>query len=104
MMRDDIHDALSRDDSDHASELLMILRHSWRPIQRLKIKRFRSPVGARRRMEGRRLSMNLSARATFANHNRQRREQKMKATAGTRNGKKRNHSRTARAKGQHAPT
>ena len=26
------------------------------------------------------------------------------ATAGTRNGKKRNHSRTARAKGQHAPT
>jgi hypothetical protein len=27
MMRDDIHDALSRGDSDHASELLMILRH-----------------------------------------------------------------------------
>jgi len=27
MMRDDIHDALSRGDSDHASELLMVLRH-----------------------------------------------------------------------------
>jgi hypothetical protein len=49
-------------------------------------------------------SLNLSARATFANHNKQRREHKMKATAGTRYGKKRNRSRTARAKGQHAPT
>jgi hypothetical protein len=27
MMRDDIHDALSRGDKDHASELLMVLRH-----------------------------------------------------------------------------
>src|SRR5438128_1126590 len=27
MMRDDIHDALTREDSDHASELLMVLRH-----------------------------------------------------------------------------
>ena len=27
MMRDDIHDALSRGDTDHASELLMLLRH-----------------------------------------------------------------------------
>ena len=27
MMRDDIHEALSRDDRDHASELLMVLRH-----------------------------------------------------------------------------
>jgi hypothetical protein len=27
MMRDDIHDALSRGDKEHASELLMVLRH-----------------------------------------------------------------------------
>jgi hypothetical protein len=27
MIRDDIHDALSRGDKDHASELLMVLRH-----------------------------------------------------------------------------
>jgi hypothetical protein len=27
MMRDDIHDALSRGDREHASELLMVLRH-----------------------------------------------------------------------------
>jgi hypothetical protein len=27
MIRDDIHEALSRDDKDHASELLMVLRH-----------------------------------------------------------------------------
>jgi hypothetical protein len=27
MMRDDIHAALSRSDKDHASELLMVLRH-----------------------------------------------------------------------------
>ena len=27
MMRDDIHDALSRGDKDRASELLMVLRH-----------------------------------------------------------------------------
>jgi hypothetical protein len=27
MMRDDNHDALSRGDKDHASELLMVLRH-----------------------------------------------------------------------------
>ena len=27
MMRDDIHDALGRGDKDHASELLMVLRH-----------------------------------------------------------------------------
>ena len=27
MMRDDIHDALSRGDRDHASQLLMVLRH-----------------------------------------------------------------------------
>jgi hypothetical protein len=27
MMRDDIHAALSRGDKDHASELLMVLRH-----------------------------------------------------------------------------
>jgi hypothetical protein len=42
--------------------------------------------------------LNLSARATFANDNKQRREHKMKAAAGKRNGHKRNHSRTARAK------
>jgi hypothetical protein len=27
MIRDDIHDALNRGDKDHASELLMVLRH-----------------------------------------------------------------------------
>ncbi len=27
MIRDDIHDALSRGDKEHASELLMVLRH-----------------------------------------------------------------------------
>ena len=27
MIRDDIHDALSRGDKDHAGELLMVLRH-----------------------------------------------------------------------------
>ena len=27
MIRDDIHEALSRGDKDHASELLMVLRH-----------------------------------------------------------------------------
>ena len=27
MIRDDIHDALGRDDKDHASKLLMVLRH-----------------------------------------------------------------------------
>ena len=27
MMRDDIHAALNRDDKDHASQLLMVLRH-----------------------------------------------------------------------------
>lgn len=27
MLRDDIHEALSRDDAEHASELLMVLRH-----------------------------------------------------------------------------
>ena len=27
MIRDDIHEALSRGDRDHASELLMVLRH-----------------------------------------------------------------------------
>jgi hypothetical protein len=27
MMRDDIHAALARDDKEHASELLMVLRH-----------------------------------------------------------------------------
>jgi hypothetical protein len=27
MIRDDIHEALKRDDKDHASELLMVLRH-----------------------------------------------------------------------------
>jgi hypothetical protein len=27
MVRDDIHDALSRGDKEHASELLMVLRH-----------------------------------------------------------------------------
>lgn len=27
MMRDDIHDALNRADKEHASELLMVLRH-----------------------------------------------------------------------------
>jgi hypothetical protein len=27
MMRDDIHEALNRGDRDHASELLMVLRH-----------------------------------------------------------------------------
>jgi hypothetical protein len=27
MMRDDIHEALNRGDKDHASELLMVLRH-----------------------------------------------------------------------------
>jgi hypothetical protein len=27
MMRDDIHDALNRGDKEHASELLMVLRH-----------------------------------------------------------------------------
>jgi hypothetical protein len=27
MIRDDIHEALNRDDKDHASELLMVLRH-----------------------------------------------------------------------------
>ena len=39
MIRDDIHDALSRGDKDHASELLMVLRHFLETYPEARLKR-----------------------------------------------------------------
>lgn len=39
MIRDDIHEALSRGDKDHASELLMVLRHFLATHPEARVKR-----------------------------------------------------------------